>query len=75
MRPFLKLPLEAVAAVRDGDDEACAAVLPYLRENVEWCWSDRISWSGPHESVIFVDATPERIGIVRPGCFPVSVTF
>ena len=34
VRPCLKLPLEIVSAVRDGDSEACAAVLPFMGDDV-----------------------------------------
>ena len=75
VRPLMKLPLEVVAAVRDGDCGACAAVLPYLSRAVVWRWSDQRAWSDTHERAVFVDATPLCIGIVRPGCPPVSNMF
>ena len=34
VRPCLKLPLEVVSAVRDGDREACSAVLPVVDDDV-----------------------------------------
>lgn len=45
VRPLMKLPLEVVAAVRDGDSDACAAVIPYVRDDVVWRWFDQLAWS------------------------------
>ena len=73
VRPLLKLPLEVVAAVGDGDCDSCAAVLPYLSEDVQWRWVDARVWSEEHQRPVFVDATPECSGIVQPRCAPVSV--
>ena len=73
VRLLFKLPLELVSAVRDGDGEACVAALPYVTEGVVWPFSDALAWTCLHETVVYVDATPECIGIVRPGCAPVSV--
>ena len=69
----MKLPLEVVAAVRDGDRDACAAVTPYVCSVTRWSYSDVIAWSETHDRVIFVDATPDCIGIVWPGCGPISM--
>ena len=73
VRPLLKLPLELVSAVRDGDSEACAAAVPYVTGDVLWRFRDVLAWSEMHDRLVFVDATPEQVGIVRPGCAPVSV--
>ena len=73
VRPFMKLPLEIVKAVRDGDHSACEAAMPYVSEVTVWRYSDRIAWSDMHERVVYVDATPTCIGIVRPGCVPLSI--
>ena len=35
-RPLLRLPLEVVSAVRDGDRAACAAVMPFLSAVSGW---------------------------------------
>ena len=75
VRPLFKLPLEVVAAVRDGDCAACAAIVPYLADDVVWRWQDRCAWSEAHDRSVFVDATPFCIGIVRPGCAPISARF
>ena len=53
--------------------EVVRGALPFLSEEVEWRFRDAISWSVIHENTVFVDATPQCIGIVRPGCAPVSV--
>ena len=73
VRPCLKLPLEIVSAVRDGDSGACAAVLPFMGDDVMLSHDDVRACVDVHSRQVFVDATPSQIGIVRPGCTPVSV--
>lgn len=73
-RICLKLPLEAVNAVRDGDSNACRAVLPWIREEHALSFSDLFNWEELHERQIFADATPDQLGIVSPGCAPVSLS-
>ena len=62
VRPLMKLPLEVVAVVRDGDCGACAAVLPFLSSAVVWRWLDQRTWSHTHERAVFADATPSVLG-------------
>ena len=50
----------------------CSA-LPYVTGGVVWRFSDALAWTRLHEAVVYVDATPECMGIVRPGCAPVWV--
>jgi len=73
VRPFLKLPLEVVSAVVDGDSDACSRAAPFIREDVVWSFDDISMWKDLHDRHVFVDATPNQIGIVVPGCAPVSV--
>ena len=73
LRPCLKLPLEVVRAVLDGDGDACASVVPYIREDVALSFLDICLWHDVHEKVYFVDATPRQIGLVCAGYEPVSV--
>ena len=73
LRPCLKLPLEVVRAILDGDLETCRSVVPFLAGDVKWTFCDMHAWNALHERHVFVDATPKRIGIVRPGSEPVSV--
>ena len=75
LRPFLKLPLEAVGAILDRDVDACAAVLPFIGADVEWSFDDMCRWNDVHDAHCFVDATPDQVGIVCPGREPVSSPF
>ena len=74
VRPCLKLPLEIVSAVRDGDCDACVAVIPYIRDEQALSFSDLCVCNDVHARQVFVDATPEQLGIVAPGSVPISVT-
>lgn len=73
LRPCLKLPLEVVRAILDGDAGACAAVVPFLRDDVQRTFEDICLWNDVHDRLCFVDATPQQIGIVCAGFEPVSV--
>ena len=73
IRPCLKLPLELVRAVGDGDGASCATSLPFLVDSAPLTAADVTSWRDVHERSVFVDATPYCIGIVQQGCAPVSV--
>lgn len=68
VRPCLKLPLEVVTAVLDGDGGACAVVAPFICEGVTLSFSDICNWNAAHYKHVFVDATTTRIGIVQQGC-------
>ena len=72
LRPCLKLPLEVNAAILDGDVEACASIVPFIRTGVERSFTDICNWRCAHEKHVFVDATPQQIGIVSPGLISVS---
>ena len=74
VRPCLKLLLELVRAVGDGDGASCAASLPFLVDSAPLTAADVTSWRDVHERSVFVDATPDCNGIVQRGCAPVSVT-
>ena len=58
LRPCLKLPLEVVSAILDGDVDACAAVVSFMYDDVEWsfwdicrwndCMTRYVMWTPPH---------------------------
>ena len=73
LRPCLKLPLETVNAILDGDVDACATVVPFMNDDVEWSFGDMCRWNDMHDMICYVDATPQQIGIICPGRDPVSV--
>ena len=73
LRPCLKLPLEVVGAILDGDVDACRAVVPFMSDDVAWSFCDMCHWRDMHERQCFVDATPQQIGIVCPGRESVAI--
>ena len=64
VRPCLKLPLEVVKAVLDGDSAACMTVLPYITSDVCLSAVDIVAVSSVHRESVYTDATPVQIGIV-----------
>ena len=73
LRPCLKLPLEVVRAILDGDADSCAAVVPFMRDDVSQTFRDICLCNEFHDRSCFVDATPLQIGIVSAGLEPVSI--
>ena len=49
LRPCLKLPLEVVRAVLDGDAQACVSAAPFIHEGVRWTVQDMCAWNAVHE--------------------------
>ena len=73
-RPCLKLPLVAVSAAREGDYEACVAMVPFIRDDQALSFSDLCAWNDLHERKVFVYATPVQLAIVVPGRAPISLS-
>ena len=73
VRPCLKLPLELVRAVHDGDHDSCLLSLPFIDGSAPLTAADVTSCREVHGRAVFVDATPDCIGIVQQGYLPVSV--
>ena len=47
--------------------------MPYVTGVTELRHTDVVSWNEHHERIVYADATPQCIGIVRPGYAPLSV--
>ena len=73
VRPCLKLPLELVRAVYDGDRASCLGALPFIDDSAMLTAADVANCHLVHARAVYVDATPDRIGIVQQGCLPVSI--
>ena len=69
----MKLPLELVRAVYDGDHDSRLLSLPFIDDSAPLTAADVANCREVHERAVFVDATPDCIGIVQQGYLPVSV--
>ena len=69
----MKLPLEVVGAILEGDVDACRAVVLFVSDDVAWSFCDMCHWRDMHERQCFVDATPQQIGFVCPGRESVAI--
>lgn len=65
--------MELVSAVLDGDRACCVAALPFITGAGALTATDLANCCAAHERAVYVDATPDCIGIVEPGCAPVSM--
>lgn len=73
IRPCLRLPLELVRAVHDGDLQGCMAALPFITDSAPLSAIDLLNCREIHDRAVYVDATPDCIGIVQQGCLPVTI--
>ena len=65
--------MDVVRAILDGDVDSCAAVVPFMRDDISLTFRDICLCNDFHDRSCFVDATPQQIGIVSAGLEPLSV--
>ena len=73
IRPCLRMPLELVRAVHDGDLQGCMGALPFITDSAPLSAIDLLNCRGLHDRAVYVDATPGCISIVQQGCLPVTI--
>ena len=64
LRECLRLPLQLIMAILDGDSFACRSILPFISEQEAFSYEQYRAWHCLHGKSIYVDATPLQIGIV-----------
>ena len=62
----MKLPLEVVGAILDGDVDACRAVVPFMSDDVAWSFCDMCHWRDVHDGEGLAGAEGTPLPIHRP---------